>query len=68
MSRCPDAELDRLERLSDALGTNEGQARLGALLPEHDVAALVARVHRLLRKGIHPHPSPGWPAVPWPPL
>jgi len=64
----PDAELDRLERLSDALGTNEGQARLGALLPEHDVAALVARVHRLLRKGIHPHPSPGWPAVPWPPL
>ena len=62
------AELERLERLSAALATSEGRGRLEVLLPEHDVAALVARVHRLLRAGIHPHPSPGWPAVPWPPL
>ena len=66
--RLPEAELERLERLLDVLATPEGTERLGALLPEHDVAALVARVDRLLRVGIHPHPSPGWPAVPWPPL
>ena len=48
--------------------TSEGLERLGALLPEHDVVALVGRVRRLLRVGIHPRPSPGWPAVPWPPL
>ena len=66
--RLPVAELERLERLSAALATSEGRGRLEVLLPEHDVAALVARVHRLLRAGIHPHPSPGWPAVPWPPL
>ena len=64
----PAVELDRLEMLSDALATSGGLERLGALLPEHDVAALIGRVHRLLRTGIHPHPSPGWPAVPWPPL
>ena len=66
--RLPEAELERLERLLDALATPEGFERLAALLPEPDVAALVARVDRLLRVGIHPHPSPGWPAVPWPPL
>ena len=66
--RLPEAELERLERLSAALATSEGRSRLEVLLPEHDVAALVARVHRLLRAGIHPRPSPGWPAVPWPPL
>ena len=66
--RLPEAELERLERLLDVLATPEGIERLEALLPEHDVAALVARVDRLLRVGIHPHPSPGWPAVPWPPL
>jgi uncharacterized repeat protein (TIGR03843 family) len=64
----PEAELERLERLSDALATSEGLDRLGALLPEHDVVALVGRVRRLLRTGLHPHPNRGWPAVPWPPL
>ena len=64
----PDADLERLERLLDVLVTPEGFERLAALLPEPDVAALVARVDRLLRVGIHPHPSRGWPAVPWPPL
>ena len=64
----PDADLERLERLLDVLVTPEGFQRLAALLPEPDAAALVARVDRLLRVGIHPHPSRGWPAVPWPPL
>jgi uncharacterized repeat protein (TIGR03843 family) len=66
--RLPAAEIARLERLADELRTAESVTRLGALLPEQDLLALVRRVDRLLRVGEHPHPAPGWPAVPWPPL
>ncbi len=66
--KLPADDVARLEQLSDALHTPEGRDRLTALLPERDVAALVGRVDRLLRVGLHPQPSGGWPAVPWPPL
>ena len=58
----PEAELERLERLSDALATSEGLERLGALLPEHDVAALVGRVPACCGSASTRRPSPGWPA------
>ncbi|HET7396881.1 MAG TPA: SCO1664 family protein [Intrasporangium sp.] len=64
----PDADRARLSRLSDELGRARVRTELERLLPEADVAALEARVHRLLQSGRHPLPSPGWPPVPWPPL
>ncbi|GAA6526815.1 SCO1664 family protein [Intrasporangium sp. DVR] len=65
-----DADLGRLERLRDALDDPAvGLAEaLETLLPHTDVLALRERVARLLRLRRHPRPSPGWPAVPWPPL
>jgi uncharacterized repeat protein (TIGR03843 family) len=63
-----DADRERLALLSAALDEEAERDRLLALLPEGDVDALVLRVERLLDRGIHPYPSPGWPAVPWPPL
>lgn len=41
---------------------------LRELLTAEEVAATRARVERLLRGGIHPHPPEHWPAVPWPPI
>jgi hypothetical protein len=45
---------------------------LGDTLREHltrrEVRATTARVDRLLRTGVHPHPSEDWPAIPWPPF
>lgn len=41
---------------------------LGALLAEHEIAALVERAQRLVVDGRHPQPSPDWPAIPWPPF
>ena len=48
------------------------EGRLGEELCEHltvrEVAATTARVDRLLTTRRHPHPSPDWPAIPWPPF
>lgn len=44
------------------------RVELEALLPAEDVAALEARVAKLLRSGRHPLPSRDWPSVPWPAL
>jgi len=63
-----DADLSRLARLRRALDDDAVRDRLLVLLPESDVDALAARVDRLVRRGVHPQPSPDWPAVPWPPL
>ena len=45
---------------------------LGEALDEHltraEVRATRKRVDRLLRTGVHPHPSEDWPAIPWPPF
>ena len=61
-------DVARLTRLCEALAADESRDRLLALLPESDVDALAQRVERLLAEGVHPFPSPDWPAVPWPPL
>jgi uncharacterized repeat protein (TIGR03843 family) len=63
-----DVDLAHLAALRDALADEAHRALLLALLPEPDVEALAARVHRLLERRTHPHPNPDWPAVPWPPL
>ena len=62
------AELARLERLRARLEDAAARERLLALLPDDDVDALLARVGRLIRGRVHPHPNPDWPSVPWPPL
>jgi len=49
------------------LGNGLGETLRG-LLAEHEVAATVRRVERLLSTNRFPHPSPDWPAVPWPPF
>jgi uncharacterized repeat protein (TIGR03843 family) len=45
---------------------------LAEALSEHltvtEVQATAHRVDRLLTTGVHPHPSPDWPAIPWPPF
>jgi len=64
------ADVDRLERLADAL-CDAGRglaAALDVLLPDEDVLALRRRVEHLVRTRRHPVPTPDWPAVPWPPL
>lgn len=66
--RLPDVELERLRCLANALADAETRALLTDLLPEADVAALVARVDRLIADPRHPRPSRDWPSVPWPPL
>jgi uncharacterized repeat protein (TIGR03843 family) len=49
------------------LGSDLGETLCG-LLAEHEVEATVRRVERLLSTNRFPHPSPDWPAVPWPPF
>lgn len=42
--------------------------RLAELITPVELAAVRARVARLLRTGVHPQPSGQWPAIPWPPV
>jgi hypothetical protein len=65
--RLTDEAVDVLSRLRAGL---EGPlaAALHALLTVSEVQATVLRVDRLLRTGVHPQPSPDWPAIPWPPF
>jgi uncharacterized repeat protein (TIGR03843 family) len=62
-----DEDVERLERLRTALQGGLTEA-LAPLLTRAEVAALVERVERLLRRRIHPVPRSGWPAIPWPAL
>ncbi|KUL49103.1 phosphatidylinositol kinase [Streptomyces sp. NRRL F-4489] len=58
-----------LDRLRAALADGAPlAARLAELLTDAEVAAVRARVERLLREGRHPEPSGEWPAIPWPPV
>jgi hypothetical protein len=61
-----------LERLADQLGTKSHPGPLGAtlaaLLTSREVSATRRRVRRLVETGLHPSPSPDWPAYPWPPF
>ncbi len=63
----PDADLARLERLEVALADWLADD-LAPLLTDDEVEALGHRVAALRRRGRHPVPRPGWPAIPWPAL
>jgi uncharacterized repeat protein (TIGR03843 family) len=62
-----DEAVDVLSRLRAAL---EGplRAALAQHLTRREVRRTVERVDRLLATGVHPEPSPDWPAIPWPPF
>ena len=62
-----DEALEVLSRLRAQLEGPLGET-LHALLTVTEVQATVARVDRLLTSGVHPQPSPDWPAIPWPPF
>lgn len=63
----PDDVLETLRSIRTEL-----DGPLGAGLAEHltrrEVRATATRVDRLLAAGCYPHPSPEWPAIPWPPF
>ena len=63
----PLPERDALAALAAALAGELGERLAELLLPE-EVEATANRVDRLLTEGVFPPPSPGWPAVPWPPM
>ena len=58
-------EIELLERAVVAL-QGELRVQLEQLITVEEVDALAMRVNRLLAQGCFPHPSPDWPAVPWP--
>jgi uncharacterized repeat protein (TIGR03843 family) len=60
-----DDEIQLLQRAADSLN-GELRVRLEQLLTADEIDALEMRVSRLLNQGCFPHPSPDWPAVPWP--
>ncbi|WP_353950030.1 SCO1664 family protein [Knoellia sp. S7-12] len=60
------ADVARVERVRDALGTGDLASLLADLLTLEEVSALGARADQLLEVRRHPLPLPGWPAIPWP--
>ncbi|MEX2011865.1 MAG: SCO1664 family protein [Chloroflexota bacterium] len=62
-----DDELEVLSRLREDLDAELGEELRGLLQPI-EVAATIRRTDRLLAARRFPWPSPGWPAVPWPPF
>jgi uncharacterized repeat protein (TIGR03843 family) len=66
--RFDDEEVAVLEALRADLDTGPLGTTLDALLAKDEVDATLHRVDRLLSTRRFPHPSPDWPAVPWPPF
>lgn len=64
----PEQETARLSRLAAALEEEAVRDELTELITPAELDALSARVGELLATGVHPAPSEGWPAIPWPPL
>jgi uncharacterized repeat protein (TIGR03843 family) len=60
-----DDEIQLLQRATNSLN-GELRVQLEKLLTADEIDALEMRVNRLLNQGCFPHPSPDWPAVPWP--
>ena len=60
-----DDEIQLLQRAVNSLN-GELRVQLEQLLTADEIDALEMRVNRLLNLGCFPHPSPDWPAVPWP--
>lgn len=44
------------------------RSRLDQLLSGDEIEALLSRAQLLVTSGLHPQPSPDWPAIPWPPF
>ncbi|WP_066062545.1 SCO1664 family protein [Frankia sp. EI5c] len=65
--RLTGAETATLRQLGESLDASLGE-RLEPLLTTAELAALRARVDRLLDRGRFPLPSGDWPAIPWPPF
>ncbi|MEV4579039.1 SCO1664 family protein [Nonomuraea jabiensis] len=57
-----------LAKLERDIETGSLGRRLRELLSLEEVEATWRRVRRLLDTGVHPYPSEGWPAIPWPPI
>jgi uncharacterized repeat protein (TIGR03843 family) len=57
-----------LAALRDDLSQGALGGTLRDLLAGSEVDATLDRVDRLLARRRFPHPSPDWPAVPWPPF
>jgi len=62
-----DAEVVGVERVRDAVVGDLG-ATLADLVTEQEVAALLGRCERLLRRRAMPEPGGSWPVIPWPPF
>ena len=62
-----DAEVTAVERVRDAVAADLG-ATLVDLVTDREVAALVGRCERLLRRRAMPEPGGSWPVIPWPPF
>ncbi len=63
----PPCAVDRLQQCTTALDGESGR-RIGELVSAAELAALRARVGRLMRTGRFPKPHPESPAIPWPPF
>lgn len=63
-----DEDTRRLQQLTTALEEASVESELRDLITPDEVEALRRRTAHLLASGSHPQPSPGWPAIPWPPL
>jgi hypothetical protein len=61
-------ELAVLDAVRTEIETGELGETLRTLLAGEEVDATLRRVERLLSTRRFPHPSPDWPAVPWPPF
>lgn len=63
------SDLARLTRLARQLGSGADlRGRLEQLLTAAEIDALLDRAVALIETRRHPHPEPGWPAIPWPAL
>ena len=61
------AELEAVEGVRDDATGDLGE-RLADLVTPREVAALVGRCERLLRRRTMPDPGGAWPVIPWPPF
>jgi len=61
------AELEAVEGVRDDATGDLGE-RLVDLVTPREVAALVGRCERLLRRRTMPDPGGAWPVIPWPPF